>query len=272
MKRYRISDFSRRSGISCDTLRYYEKLGLITAQRQYGNAYRTYDDYDLIMSSQLRMMRSIDMPLSLLAPEENPHTLDAIEQHLHTEEQMLTRQLEALHSKLRRVRMLQREFDESRQLAGICREADYPETLNLILPDDAPDTEYAAVIAAWQSKQPYVHLNCFLNESPLTFPEDKPMNARLAFGVLASYAEEFSLPMVPGIIRRPASAGIRCILKVRDPLHPAPHEFLPLIQYLDATGRTTTGPWQYRIRFIDQQPDGTQICYIAMRVNVCPAK
>ena len=270
MKRYRISDFSRRSGISADTLRYYEKLGLITSQRQDGNAYRTYDDRDLIMSSQLRMMRSMDMPLSLLKPDENPHTLDAIEHHLRITEKDLTRQIDALQNKLSRVRMLQSEFDECRRMAGVCREADYPETLNLILPDDAPDAEFAGVIAAWQSRQPYVHLNCFVDESELTSDTGAPMHAQLAFGVLASYAQKLELPVSPCVIRRPASRGVRCILRIQDPLRPRLREFQPLIQYLQETGRTTTGPWQYRIRFIDQQKDGIQVCYIAMRVNVCP--
>ena len=270
MKRYRISAFSRRSGIPADTLRYYEKLGLITSQRQEQNAYRTYDDSDLLLVSQLRMMRSVGIPLMLLAPTENPHTLDNIERHLQSEEAQLAAQIDALEAKLRRVQMLRREFDECKSMAGTCREAEYMETLNLTLPDGEPDDESARIIAAWQGCQPYVHLNCQLDEQTLKTTGNEPMTARLGFGVLAAYAEKLKLPLSPHVVHRPAAHGVRCVLKVRDPLHPTHEELLPLTQYLADTGRTTYGNWSYRIRFTDQQKDGSYISYIAIRVNTRP--
>ena len=270
MKRYRISAFSRRSGISADTLRYYEKLGVVSAQRQTNNDYRSYDDHDLIMAAQLRMMRSVDAPLSLLTPQANPHTLDTFERHLAAEQESLTAQIDALSAKLRRVQVLSSELEECRLSAGKCREVEYPETLNLDLPDEMPDDALAAMIARWQSNQPFVHLYCMLDEDALRAPGEGPMQARLGFGVLADYAQRLDLPIGPPVVRKAPSQGVRCVLKVRDPLHPLPEEFLPLTQYLHETGRTTTGSWQYRIRFIDKQADGSQICYIAIRVNLCP--
>jgi DNA-binding transcriptional MerR regulator len=270
MKRYRISAFSKRSGIPADTLRYYEKLKLIAPVRQDLNDYRTYDDHDLIMAMQLRMMRSVDVPLSLLHPDENPHTLSAIERHLTAEETNLTAHINALEAKRRRVQVLTSELEECRLSAGKCREVEYPETLNLDLPDEVTDDALAAMIARWQSNQPFIHLYCVLDEEELRAPGAGPMKARLGLGVLASYADRLNLPVDQHVVRKAPSQGVRCVLKVRDPLHPLPEEFLPLTQYLTETGRTTTGSWQYRIRFIDKQADGSQICYIAIRVNLCP--
>lgn len=39
----RIGELQASSGISRDTLRYYERIGLISARRQPGNNYREYD-------------------------------------------------------------------------------------------------------------------------------------------------------------------------------------------------------------------------------------
>ena len=270
MKRYRISAFSKRSGIPADTLRYYEKLGLITPVRLCHNDYRTYDDYDLIISSQLRMMRSIDAPLSLLMPDARPHTLDTFERHLAAEKESLTMQLDALSAKLRRVEVLSRELEECRLSTGKCREIEYPETLHLRLPEESIGEDEAAVIACWQGAQPFVHLYCILDESALRLPGQGPMQARLGFGVLADYAKKLNLPVGTSVVHNPASSGVRCVLRLRDPLRPMPEEFLPLTQYLTETGRTTEGPWLYRIRFIDKQEDGSLICYAAMRVNVRP--
>ena len=79
MKRYKIHEFSRRSGVPSDTLRYYEKMGLLYSRREEQNSYRTYDDHDLLMVSQLRMMRGVDVPLSMLKYNEKPHALDTIQ-------------------------------------------------------------------------------------------------------------------------------------------------------------------------------------------------
>lgn len=43
----RIGELQARSGTSRDTLRYYERIGLIAARRQPGNNYREYDNQTL---------------------------------------------------------------------------------------------------------------------------------------------------------------------------------------------------------------------------------
>jgi MerR family copper efflux transcriptional regulator len=45
--RMRIGELQARSGTSRDTLRYYERIGLIAARRQPGNNYREYDNQTL---------------------------------------------------------------------------------------------------------------------------------------------------------------------------------------------------------------------------------
>ena len=270
MKRYRINEFSRRSGIPADTLRYYEKLGLITSVREGDNGYRTYDDSDMIIASQLRIMRGVDIPLSLLNPDAAPHSLDTFERHLITQSESLTAQIDALQAKLYRMQELSSHLKECRKYLNVCREIDYPETFNLDLPDKVTDDRLASMIAQWQSRQPFVHLYCTLDEEVLRNANSSPMQARLGLGVLPSYAKLFDLPVSPPVIRLAASRDIRCILKVRDPLHPLMEEFYPLTQYLKQTGSTTYGRWHYRLRFLDKQADGSQICYVAIRVNLRP--
>ena len=53
-KRYRIGEVSRLTGLSVDTLRYYEKIGLLPAVARTASGVRLYDDQDL---SRLRFIR-----------------------------------------------------------------------------------------------------------------------------------------------------------------------------------------------------------------------
>ena len=266
MKRYKIREFSRRSGIPADTLRYYEKMGLLHSVREEQNSYRTYDDHDLITVSQLRMMRGVDVPLSMLRPSENPHALDTIQQHLQTEADGLTKQLEALQAKLSRVQVLLHEIDECRKNVGKCMEHVYLETYNLYLTDEPVDDRLADIIANWQEHQPYVHPICYITADEFHSGADV-MHAHPGFGILIDYAQQFGITATPPVISKGAHPGIRCLLKLRDPLHPTRAEFKPLLDYLDATNRKIDGGVQYRIRFVDTLEDGSKVCYAAVRIS-----
>ena len=54
MKTHRIGDVTRLLGISADTLRYYEKIGLLPAIGRTASGIRRYDERDL---SRLRFIR-----------------------------------------------------------------------------------------------------------------------------------------------------------------------------------------------------------------------
>ena len=88
MKSYRIGDVTRLLGISADTLRYYEKIGLLPAINRTDSGIRVYLDRDL---SRLRFIRraqkmqfSLKEIAELLKMRENP-------QHVRDEIRILTR-------------------------------------------------------------------------------------------------------------------------------------------------------------------------------------
>jgi len=97
---YRISDVSNETGLSADTLRYYEKAGLLKSIKRASSGIRLYSQADL---SRLRFIQraktmnfSLDEIAQLLQMRENParakknvrqltqNKLDEVEQHLKT--------------------------------------------------------------------------------------------------------------------------------------------------------------------------------------------
>jgi DNA-binding transcriptional MerR regulator len=58
-----ISEASQRTGLSVDTLRYYERAGLIDPVRRARNG-RRYDEVDLLWLAFLRRLRATGMPIA----------------------------------------------------------------------------------------------------------------------------------------------------------------------------------------------------------------
>ncbi len=76
MKFYRIGDVVKQLGLSADTLRYYEKFGLLTKISRTSSGIRQYDDKDIsklkFVKRAQKMNFSLDEIKKLLSMRENP--------------------------------------------------------------------------------------------------------------------------------------------------------------------------------------------------------
>lgn len=59
-----IKDLSRATGVDVETIRYYEKQGLLPEPARRENGYRDYADQHLERLSFIRHCRALDMPLA----------------------------------------------------------------------------------------------------------------------------------------------------------------------------------------------------------------
>ena len=64
MKAMKISDLSRATGVEGQTIRYYEKAGLLPPPARLANGYRSYGDQHLERLAFVRHCRALDMPLA----------------------------------------------------------------------------------------------------------------------------------------------------------------------------------------------------------------
>lgn len=62
---YRISDVVERTGVSVDTLRYYERVGLLDVARQ-DNGHRRYSERDVGRIVFIGKLRAADVPIAML--------------------------------------------------------------------------------------------------------------------------------------------------------------------------------------------------------------
>ena len=84
---YKISDITKQTGLSADTLRYYEKFGLLPNISRNASGIRQYDDKDIsrikFIQRAQRMNFSLEEIKHLLSMRDNP-------QHAKNEVRFLT--------------------------------------------------------------------------------------------------------------------------------------------------------------------------------------
>jgi len=116
---HRIGDVTRLTGLSADTLRYYEKIKLLHPVGRLASGVRVYDERDL---SRLRFIQrakamnfSLDEIARLLEMREDPqHARDEVRELTH-------RKLEEVESHMEELDTLRRELT---LLISLCRGAE----------------------------------------------------------------------------------------------------------------------------------------------------
>eukprot|EP01136_Pigoraptor_vietnamica_P012486 Opistho-1_new@52457 len=77
--RMQIKDLARATGVDVETIRFYEKEGLLPEPARLDNGYRNYAQPHLERLSFIRHCRALDMPLPdvkrLLGFVDDPHVL-----------------------------------------------------------------------------------------------------------------------------------------------------------------------------------------------------
>lgn len=268
MKRYRISEFSKRSGISADTLRFYEKTGLLHPCHQAENNYRMYSDYDLLELMQLRLMRSMGMPISALK-KQGTQNLDELYASVNTQAEALQAEIAVLTGRLERFRRIQQELEECKTRIGEYVIHELPPLYALYYDEESTrDPRFAQQVAAWCEHIPYVHLTCRLPAAELAKPAGETLNAVPGIGMLADYAASCGItPAAPAVTMLPEK-NLRILLCIRDPLHPTREELAPAFALLSRLHLRSTGDWYFRLRFMERTPDGDMRCYVALRFVV----
>ncbi len=104
----RIGELAKRSGVAVETIRFYEKEGLLTQARRTENNYRTYTQEHLRELNFIHHCRTLDMPLSdvktLLAcdatdTEQATHVHELIAHHVRLVDERIAK-LKALKAHL----------------------------------------------------------------------------------------------------------------------------------------------------------------------------
>ena len=101
----KIAEVSEKQGISTDTLRYYERVGLIPPVHRSESGIRDYDDLDVRRVEFIKCMRSAGLPVEVLIDymalvQQGDQTIDARKEILKEQRERLLSRMEEMQKTL----------------------------------------------------------------------------------------------------------------------------------------------------------------------------
>lgn len=101
----KIAEVSKRYGISADTLRYYERIGLIPRVNRNGSGIRDYGEIDLRRVEFIKCMRSAGLPVEVLIEYiglvlQGDQTIQSRKEILKEQRQQLAARMEEMQNTL----------------------------------------------------------------------------------------------------------------------------------------------------------------------------
>ena len=103
---YKINEIARLYGIGVDSLRYYEKLGILKPRRDT-NGYRLYNLKDMYKLNVIRDLRRLDFSMQQIKDYLEGQTVDHTLALLRQEQALVQAQIQELQTK---ARLLQRRI------------------------------------------------------------------------------------------------------------------------------------------------------------------
>ena len=101
----KIAEVSQRHGISIDTLRYYERIGLLPPVNRSENGIRDFNELDLRRVNFIKCMRSAGLPIEVLIEyvglvQQGDQTIEARKEILKEQRDLLTIRMQEMQKTL----------------------------------------------------------------------------------------------------------------------------------------------------------------------------
>ncbi|OGO63320.1 MAG: transcriptional regulator [Chloroflexi bacterium RBG_19FT_COMBO_55_16] len=101
----KISEVSEQFGISLDTLRYYERIGLIPPVNRNGSGIRDYSELDVRRVEFIKCMRSAGLPIEVLIEyfklvQQGDQTIEARKEILKDQRELLMTRMQEMQKTL----------------------------------------------------------------------------------------------------------------------------------------------------------------------------
>jgi MerR family transcriptional regulator, aldehyde-responsive regulator len=101
----KINEVSEKFGLSQDTLRYYERIGLIAPVQRSSSGFRDYGDGDMQRIEFIRCMRSAGLPVEVLIEyvelvQQGDETIDARKEILREQRDLLVARMAEMQKTL----------------------------------------------------------------------------------------------------------------------------------------------------------------------------
>lgn len=115
---YYVGELAEYFGVSKDTLRLYDKMGILSPKKDEKNGYRAYSRIDLICLDYVMRLRELGMPLEDIRMMVNACTIERAEAVMQMQDKLLEDRIRKLKNHQTMVRDYQKSFSNAIQNMG----------------------------------------------------------------------------------------------------------------------------------------------------------
>lgn len=246
--KYKIGEFSRILGVSPDTLRYYDKCGLLLTDKNPQNKYRSFSKQDALDIWNLHMLRSMDMGISDISKLRKQGALEVQTKYLHQRETALKEEIEKLSAKRERLIQLTKLYDLIHAVGNVNINAAMSANYALyVLGENYPVSSQAlAEIPQWLACLPFTYVAIEIPLKSLTGLEDK-LSIRLGLGILEENLQKVDLVPSSEAAFYPQETTAQTTIRTRDVFDLSKKDLAPFYTFLSENRLRVTGPAAGRI-------------------------
>ncbi len=197
--RYKIGDVSRILGISTDLLRYYEKKGVVTPQKDKSNDYRYYDTWDINFLIDCLWYKRFGFGIPQVAYLVTDCYHGDLLSLLDEKSDQLEADIRKQEQLLRRLREHRDAVERVKALLGSCELTDSPELvcyLNRFNNSYDNTPELQRLSRQWQEYMPFTQRYFEIPQDGILGDGD---DFAWGFSMTSAYAEELNIPVKPPV-------------------------------------------------------------------------
>lgn len=234
-KGYTISKFSKMLGVSTDTLRHYERCGLLKPTVNPVNGYRLYSDWDALTVFSIRMYRGLNMPIPMITKRMSTG-------NVNEEERWMNREIHKIDNEIARLQFLRSRctarldaIERSRNVTDEITELKLPPAFQLYYSDFTDIQHAGEMMQRWTAGMPMVGFMFLLDYQEIISGGE--IHPKLGLGARLRNVEAFDLPIDPPVRMFYGGIGLRRQFQTTDPFSIGMAELAPMLAYARARGR-----------------------------------
>jgi DNA-binding transcriptional MerR regulator len=263
-----VSQIAAAVGLGPETIRHYSDVGLLQPVINSETNYRYYDSEDALRASDIRIMRSLGLPIKKIeALQGKPigvqiAALDAQRREMQAE---ITR----LQQNISRLDEVRGFLEKCALCTGTVEDVSRPPIYSLYsYGQDKDYSEARKLLPRWAKAFPFTHISISVPKAELNDPGFSGCySTELGLGVTESYFAKLGLSAQPPVKTVPAGRCLIIYFKTNDPLSLTPSDLRPLLDKASALGVRFLNDSSGRLLAIEEAA-GEPLYYMLIRCRV----
>lgn len=247
---YKIGKFCMMLGISADTLRYYERRGLLRTDKDPQTMYRTFSREDALAIWDAHMLRSLDLSIEGVRSFIVQGGLEDQLAWLSNCEATLDREISYLVAKKDRMRQLSALYTAISEAGSVSELDNMDGCYSLYVLGDGcrPSDAVIGDMPGWVSSFPFTYVAVGVTEENL-FSKDEPLILHVGLGILESNVEISHIVPPPDAAYVSGGKALTIAVETDNVFSVTREDLAPLFAYAKERGIRLTGPLLGRVLY-----------------------